>query len=82
MKKLASVSLTVFIFLCMIGATERTAYAYVDPGSGLLALQSFAAVAASFGYFMRRKIRTLFRGSDAPKTEVPVAKEGNSANAA
>jgi hypothetical protein len=82
MKKLASISLTVFILLCMIGATERTAYAYVNPGDGLLALQSFAAVAASFGYVMRRKISMLFRRSDVIKTEVPVAKEGNSANAA
>jgi hypothetical protein len=82
MKKLVSISLTVFILLCMIGATERTAYAYVDPGSGLLALQSFAAVAASFGYFMRRKIRTMFRGAAVAKSEMPVAKEGSSAEAA
>jgi hypothetical protein len=83
MKRLLSISFTVFILICMIGATERTAYAYVDPGSGLLALQSFAAVAASFGYVMRRKIRTLFRGNDVTKSELPVStKEGNSANAA
>jgi len=82
MKRLLSVSLAVFICLCMLVATERQAYAYVDPGSGLLALQSIASVAAAFGYFMRRRIRSLFARPEETKTALPVEDKGNSAKAA
>ncbi len=33
---------------------------YVDPGSGLLALQSAASVMAAAAFFLRKKIRALF----------------------
>ena len=80
MKRLVSVSLTIFICVCLLGATERQAYGYVDPGSGLLALQSLASVAAACGYFFRRRLRILF---NRPVEEVkPVVVKGNSANAA
>jgi hypothetical protein len=78
-KKLVSISLALFIFICMLGATERQAYAYVDPGSGLLALQSLASVAAAFGYFMRKRIRQLFTRADGKPS---IDKEGNSIKAA
>jgi hypothetical protein len=77
MKKLVCLSLSILICLCMLGATERQAFAYVDPGSGLLALQSLASVAAAFGYFMRRRIRLLFSRSAAAKPVLPVAKDGS-----
>ena len=41
-------------------ATERRAFAYVDPGSGLLALQSIGSMLAAAGFFMRRRIMGLF----------------------
>lgn len=41
-------------------ATERRAMAYVDPGSGLLALQSIGSMLAAAGFFMRRRIMGLF----------------------
>jgi len=41
-------------------ATERRALAYVDPGSGLLALQSIGSMLAAAGFFMRRRIMGLF----------------------
>jgi hypothetical protein len=70
MKRLMSVSLAVFTFLCLLVATERQAMAYVDPGSGMLALQSLASVLAAAGYFMRRRILALF-GRKKPDAAVP-----------
>jgi hypothetical protein len=77
MKRFVSISLSVFIFLCMLVATERQAYGYVDPGSGMIALQSIASVAAAFGYFMRSRIRSLFRANDITKTQPNDVKESN-----
>jgi hypothetical protein len=60
MKRLISVSLTIFCCACLMLATERRAMAYVDPGSGLLALQSIGSMLAAAGFFMRRRIMGLF----------------------
>jgi len=51
---------TVVTALCLLIATSRPAYGYVDPGTGFLAVQTFASVAAAFGYFLRRRIAQLF----------------------
>lgn len=76
MKRLISVSLTIFITLCMIVGTERRAWGYVDPGSGLIALQTFASVAAAYAYFVRRRIREFFRRKKvSPTVILPVASE-------
>lgn len=69
MKRFLSLSLAVVCCICLLVATERRAYAYVDPGSGLLAIQSIASVAAATGYFMRRKIAALF-GRKKPVAKV------------
>jgi hypothetical protein len=60
MKRLVSFSLAVFCCVCLLIATERRAYAYIDPGSGMMALQTITAGLAAAGYFMRRKIGALF----------------------
>jgi hypothetical protein len=60
MKRLISLSLAVFCCLCLLISTERRAYAYIDPGSGMMALQTITAGLAAAGYFMRRKIAALF----------------------
>jgi hypothetical protein len=60
MKRLISVGLTVFSCFCLMLATERRAMAYVDPGSGLLALQSLGSMLAAAAFFMRRRIMGLF----------------------
>jgi hypothetical protein len=60
MKRLISLSLTVFSCLCLLLATERRAMAYVDPGSGLLAIQSIGSLLAAAGFFLRRRIMGLF----------------------
>ena len=80
MKRFVSVSLTIFIALCMIVGSERRAWGYVDPGSGLIALQGFASVMAAYAYFIRRRIREFFRRKkETPAVVVPIASDqGNS----
>ncbi|HSY36674.1 MAG TPA: hypothetical protein VK814_13045 [Acidobacteriaceae bacterium] len=60
MKRLISVCLTIVCCACLMLATERRAMAYVDPGSGLLALQSIGSMLAAAAFFMRRRIMGLF----------------------
>ena len=73
MKRLLSVACVLFFCFCVMIATDRHAFAYyVDPGTGLLALQSAASVMVAFGYFMRRRIRALFGGRrDDVETHIP-----------
>jgi hypothetical protein len=59
-----SLSLALFTAFCLAIATARPAYGYVDPGSGFLAVQTIASVGAAFGYFLRRRIRSLFSKKD------------------
>jgi len=61
MKRLVSFVLTLFTGVCFLMAMERRAMAYVDPGTGLLALQSFASVMAAAMFFLRRRIMGLFK---------------------
>ena len=90
MKRFLSVSLMIFSCLCLVVATERRAYAYVDPGSGFLVLQSMASVMAAAGFFLRRRIKDLFTRSKSPanKAEKPTlvlpvaARKNDSRNAA
>jgi hypothetical protein len=86
MKRLLSFSLATFITVCMIVASERRAFAYVDPGSGLIALQTFASVMAAYAYIVRRRIVAFFQrnAKKDPKSAVlPVAtKAGDSREAA
>ena len=61
MKRLVSFALGCVVCVCVLIATEQRAMAmYVDPGSGLLALQSAASVVAAAAFFLRRKIRAIF----------------------
>ena len=84
MKRVVSSSLAVFITLCMIVGSERRAWGYVDPGSGLIALQTIASVAAAYAYVVRRKIRAFFsRKKEDPSGVLPVAgKTGESSEIA
>jgi hypothetical protein len=83
MKRLVSISLAVFVAICFLVATDRNAWAYIDPGSGLLVLQGMASALATCGYFFRRRIKTLFLkkelGKEAALPAVPEDK--TSANA-
>ncbi len=60
MKRLVYLSVTAFSLLGLLLATERRAMAYVDPGSGLLAVQSIGSMMAAAGFFLRRRIMRVF----------------------
>jgi hypothetical protein len=83
MKRLISFSLAVFITLCMIVGSERRALAYVDPGTGLIALQTLASVAAAYAYYVRRKIAAFFSSKKkAPGAVLPIAAKTGDTEAA
>jgi hypothetical protein len=51
------------IMLVAVGAAllfERPAYAYADPGSGLLAIQAAGSALVAAGWYLRHKIYVLF----------------------
>jgi hypothetical protein len=69
------------LFLIFLGAVllaERPAYAYADPGSGLLAIQAAGSALVATGWYLRRKIYALFhRNAPQEKTEeMPGAAKG------
>jgi len=69
------------LLLILVGATllfERPAYAYADPGTGLLAIQAVGSALVAGGWYLRRKIYSLFHRGDPPKAEaerLPVAED-------
>lgn len=76
MKRLLSFALGCVVCVCVLIATEQRAMAmYVDPGSGLLALQSAASVMAAAAFFLRRKIRAVFGLRRKPEDYVPLGEE-------
>ena len=58
--KIAYSVVTVAMFFSLSLALERRAYAYVDPGSGLLMLQAAGTVITGVLFTLRRRIKSLF----------------------
>jgi O-antigen/teichoic acid export membrane protein len=59
------------ILLVLVGVAlifEHPAYAYADPGTGLLAVQAVGSMLVATGWYLRRKIYTLFHRSAKPAT--------------
>jgi hypothetical protein len=73
MKRFISVSLAVLITFCVLVGSERRAWGYVDPGSGLIALQTAFSVIAAYAYFIRRRIRIFFTRKKDSTAVLPVA---------
>ncbi|HUB51056.1 MAG TPA: hypothetical protein VL986_02735 [Terracidiphilus sp.] len=51
------------LLLIVVGAVilfEQPAYAYADPGTGLLAIQAVGSAIVASGWYLRRKIYALF----------------------
>jgi hypothetical protein len=48
---------------------ERPAYAYADPGTGLLAIQAVGSALVAGGWYLRKKIAALFRRNTPPNSE-------------
>lgn len=60
------------VVLILIGAAlvfERPAYAYADPGTGLLAVQAAGSALVATGWYLRRKIYALFHSGEAHRSE-------------
>jgi hypothetical protein len=59
---------------------ERPAYAYADPGTGLLAIQAVGSALVAGGWYLRKKIYALFHRNAAPSKppseEMSVPKDG------
>ena len=68
------VFVTVLMLLALSVSLERKAYAYVDPGSGLLLLQGLGTVVTGVLFTLRKRIKALFvrskSGSSQP-AELP-----------
>jgi hypothetical protein len=71
-KRFVATCLSVMTCFFLLLASERRAMAYVDPGTGLLAIQSAAAAVAAAGYFLRRRIVGLFTKKKPTAEAVPV----------
>ena len=84
MRRLVYLSVTAFSLLGLLLATERRAMAYVDPGSGLLAVQSIGSMMAAAGFFLRRRIMRVFTKKKPPtRAALPVTvRKEDSRNAA
>jgi hypothetical protein len=66
------------IFVGAILLFERPAYAYADPGTGLLAIQAVGSALVAGGWYLRRKIFMLFHRGGTPKEDsqvLPVTKD-------
>ena len=70
------------VVLILIGVSllvERPAYAYADPGTGLLAIQAVGSALVAGGWYLRRKIYALFNRGNAQKPDpetLPISKDG------
>lgn len=67
LSRFALAGFAVFELLVLLVAFTKPAYGYVDPGSGLLAVQVGGSMLAGGLFILRTKIRKLLRLS--PKTE-------------
>lgn len=68
----------ILIFAGALLLFERPAYAYADPGTGLLAIQALGSALIAGGWYLRRKIYTLFHRDSAAPAELerlPVPKD-------
>jgi len=65
-----AISLMVLQMLAVLCALAQPAYAYADPGSGLLAIQFMSTTFAGIVFMLRRRLRQLFgRRRPGPKSE-------------
>ena len=63
MRKLIQAIPFLLIFVGAMLLSQKPAYAYADPGTGLLAIQAAGSALIAAGWYMRRKIYALFHRS-------------------
>jgi hypothetical protein len=59
--RVISFAVTVALIIALSSSFERTAYAYVDPGSGLFAFQSLSAMVAGALFYFRKGLKSFFQ---------------------
>jgi len=62
-RRTALVALASLELVVLLTALTKPAYGYVDPGSGLLAVQVGGSMLAGGLFILRSKLRRLFRGA-------------------
>ncbi len=70
--KIAYSFVTIAMFFSLFLTVEPKAYAYVDPGSGLLMLQAAGTVITGVLFTLRKRIKSLFarnKSSETPSIE-------------
>lgn len=72
-RRAALVALTSVELVVLLAALAKPAYGYVDPGSGLLAIQVGGSMLAGGLFILRSKIRRLFRMS-SPEERIEAEK--------
>jgi len=80
LKRIGSFVLAATVIVCLLVATEPRAWSfsgYIDPGSGLLALQCITSAVAATGYFLRRHIRAFFQPKPKKVVPPPIASTSN-----
>jgi hypothetical protein len=63
MRKIMQATSVLLIFVGAVLLSQKPAYAYADPGTGLLAIQAAGSALIAAGWYMRRKIYSLFHRS-------------------
>lgn len=76
MRKLLLIFPAFLICLGILLAAEKPAYGYIDPGSGLLAIQALGSMLVAAGWYLRRKIYRLFHRGKAADTPAEPAEKG------
>jgi hypothetical protein len=69
MRRLLFVLPALTMFVGFVLLFQQPAYAYADPGTGLLAIQTLGSALVATGWYLRRKIRTLFLRNATPKED-------------
>jgi hypothetical protein len=69
--KLKYLAVNSALIIALSFSFQRTAHAYVDPGSGLLAFQSISAVITGVLFYFRSRLKALFRRSTNEVPGVP-----------
>jgi len=75
MKSLLRIFPLMLIAVGILMIFERPAYAYADPGTGLLAIQAAGSALVATGWYLRRKIYSIFHRKAKPEQTPVVAGE-------
>jgi hypothetical protein len=69
MRKLLQAFPILIIVVGVVLLVEQPAYAYTDPGTGLLAIQAAGSALVAAGWYLRRKIYALLHRGPAAKPQ-------------